>query len=708
MKKITRLILPVTAVAWPLYWIYYYYFLSGENIRSSHGASQLSLLRTFFGSLFKLDFHSYLSGSWFYALLAGSSLLTIIGLGGYLIVKKLHHDFKSAQLAGGLLLGLSFTGFYWEQLAIFFQLKQIYALAGIIFLFLIAFKIPEKLEIEPESENKRNFSKVEWGLIALLAFLNFFIFYWALCFPVHYWDGLILYAGYARETFFSSGFGIRVCLQVGDGLGANYPHFYPVTAAALAKIAGSWNMLYSQLIPPVMGILTQLFIYATVEALLPKKRLGLWAVLLYRCIPYAISYNIYVSDYATTICMATGFLYYLTRFEQSQKKSFFLMAAIIAAIAPHVNYLMWHLWFLLAGSACLHSFSKKSSKRYLWTVVILALSIGSTWYIRNIIVTGNPVYAFYHQIFGGKNINPEVLEFCTHEWQSNGDGIGNGLYGNSLKEKIANSPHFFVTNSTTNWKLNPVLIAFGLPGLLLSFFLLRKKRSLLYFQLYLGGMLFYHYCISGLYLYHIITITPVISILGIHLLSHRFRALQYTQKGLILCIAVIPGLAMSVFGFKLLSPRSYQGQKVWFHNIFHRPGLDQWRYWEMAFGEEGQIWRYVDKHLQGKKILSHDNRYLTYPEGEHPIHLDEWEVQPVYKEPDLEKKYQFLLDLGLEYYIFIENEMNMVNKNGIYLRELVGIPYFIEKGYLKKVYDPQPGGAAIYRFTELKRTASHK
>ena len=62
-----------------------------------------------------------------------------------------------------------------------------------------------------------------------------------------------------------------------------------------------------------------------------------------------------------------------------------------------------------------------------------AAAAGSTWHVRNWIVTGNPVYAFFYIIFGGKHINPEVMESAAREWTINGFGIA--LYGGEADER---------------------------------------------------------------------------------------------------------------------------------------------------------------------------------------------------------------------------------------------------------------------------------
>lgn len=64
---------------------------------------------------------------------------------------------------------------------------------------------------------------IAWVLLAAITLLSF---YHSLLFPVDYWDGLILYIHFSKLIYEEGGFPIMACLQVGLGLGANYPHLY--------------------------------------------------------------------------------------------------------------------------------------------------------------------------------------------------------------------------------------------------------------------------------------------------------------------------------------------------------------------------------------------------------------------------------------------------------------------------------------------------
>lgn len=59
-----------------------------------------------------------------------------------------------------------------------------------------------------------------------------------------------------------------------------------------------------------------------------------------------------------------------------------------------------------------------------WLMTGFCMMLGSTWYVRNYVITGNPVYAFFPEIFtGSKFVNLEVLKSAELEWYANGDGV---------------------------------------------------------------------------------------------------------------------------------------------------------------------------------------------------------------------------------------------------------------------------------------------
>ncbi|MCX7626703.1 MAG: hypothetical protein N2Z21_10920 [Candidatus Sumerlaeaceae bacterium] len=590
------------------------------------------------------------------------------------------------------------------------------------------------------------------GVISLLVMLH------AVGLPETYWDSLILYVGYARMMFLQHSFPIKVCGQVGIGLGANYPHLYPLLTAQTATLVGEWHDVYAQLLPPVVGLAATILVYAIVLEFTRDKLLSASCALLFRAVPYGIAYFQYASDYAVAILYTAAFLYAAAQYITRGTYQALLLLWLIPAFAVHINYLMWVLWpvALLAtalahvrGGSCEQLVDRLSAitpKRWAeedweddWSAtgeiqlvpydqkawqelqmterlqlrkffrsgqfvvtVALSLLIASPWYIRNIVVTGNPVYAFFYNIFPSKNVNPEVMKSAEVEWRLNGDGLSR--VGSTLAEKILNSWYYFVTGPH-HWKLGPVFMAFVASGfvLFLSGFLIRAEKrrrgrrqgqeeddlpviwddwtkfslcaALLFCLLW-----FYAYAVADMYLYQIIVILPLFAIFAARVFelcpTVGTRRQLYAAT---LIIGLAPGLLMALMGFKLktsgtLGTQNYsQITLSALKNLF----IDRDLFYRMEFNGDMLMFRQVNSLAPGTTVLTHENRHLLLEPQIRIVHLDDWEVQKAYHKP-IEERVRILDSLGIKYYLYVPNEDKHRANSWLGMDELIGQEYFRE------------------------------
>ncbi len=548
---------------------------------------------------------------------------------------------------------------------------------------------------------------VVYYLIIFLVIFNIALtFYHALFYPETYWDSLIYYMGYGRMTFLEHGFPVKVTAQVGLGLGANYPHLFPLLGATLATVAGYWADIFPQLIAPLAGIVSTILVYHIISLITGIRLIAALGTLLFRSVPYGIAYFTFASDYSLAIMFTAAFLYLALLYLTTYRWGYLIVLMVLCAGAVHLNYMMWFLWIgfaLLVGVA--HTGKTKTpdeslqppffprridcvflnladllkSRRFL-IPLFLTLAMASTWYIRNIIVTGNPVYAFFPEIYGGKHINPDVLESCFNEWRLNGDGIGR--FGASLMEKIRHSWTYFVTWQQS-WKLAPVFVALGIPGFLLSLVFIIKPaffntirspfttRTFLVLSAYtFSFLLFYHYLISDLYLYHILPILVPVAIYSSVVLKILWKGwIKIILIILCLYIAFVPGLSMSLMGFKFTGVADLGIRKISQLELFalRNPCMPHNLFYRFEYGEDVKMWDYINIHLKGKKILSHENRNLLYDPSISFVHLDDWDVQQLYSLSD-EQKIESLKEMGIEYYLYIpmEDKHPVVRKLGVH------------------------------------------
>lgn len=584
----------------------------------------------------------------------------------------------------------------------------------------------ERTLIQPWSVPQRMF---QFTALLLLMLISGLILYHGVLYPETYWDSLILYLGYARMMFLEGGVVEKVVGQVGYGLGANYPHLYEFLGAAVSAAGGppmaeGWNPLTQQLLAPLSGIASTVLVYHVALRMSRHVNFSLAVALLYRSIPLGITYDQYASTYALAILFTAAFLYVALMYIDTGLRGYFILATLLPAFAMHLNYIMGILWlpwglmviaahvfyptededakaeerrrFALAAQAPTGAsfFDAGEDAPPLWTSVrrrkpffpmigskfFLLTFLGCVllalpWYVRNWIVTGNPVYAFFYEILGGRNINPAVMESAAVEWQANGAGIGQ--MGPDPVTRLKNSWFFFVMWRQA-WRLQPFFPGFVFTGaaLLLArwmaapFLFTGHGRLRTRFAdpalrfglitLVLAVALFaFHYVMAPFYLYQIIMVLPALTVLVVFLAPYWVQPFwRYLFGFLVLLIGLTPGVTMGLMGFKVFNPVRVGPDKVEGPMdlvVFRHPLPDPDLFYGWRFFPDNRMWNYVNDHLKGRKLLTHENRHLVYDPSIELVHLDDWAIQKLW---DLEPKEQIaaLKKMEIRHYLKVPNE----------------------------------------------------
>jgi len=544
-------------------------------------------------------------------------------------------------------------------------------------------------------------------MTGVLVFLGF---YFAVFFPVVYWDAMILYVGYARMTYLEEGVVERVVGQVGIGLGANYTHLMEWYHILITKLAGQgWTSIHAQAVSPLCMIATLILTNGTLRRLgfRPWVR-GASLMLLMAC-PYVIAYTQYASNYLTAVAYVALFLWAAARWIERRDIDSLVLCFVAAIFAANVNYLMWLLWLsgLVLVTAALGIAPRVegfgSSVTSLWKhrrwheIVVVSLLLASPWYVRNVVVTGNPVYAFFYSIFPSKHVNPDVMRSCDLEWRANGDGIGihamqhAGTLDYTMADKMAATPRYLLTGDQA-YKVAPMLLGFTIPGLVLALNALRRRTTdqekLRAAMTLVAGSFFlmcwaYHYGVADYYLYQILPFIACAPIFTAYALTawHELGKFARAAAAIYLtAVWLVPGVAFGVMGFKGLSA---QGQLT----LFHHPLMESELVYRLHYpGGDVPMWNYINKNLRHETILTHENRHLAYDPSIHFVHLDDWETQALYELPSPEAKLRALVnDLGLKWYLRVPNEAKHPINRRLELEHWMGTPM------LEEVFHSAPG-----------------
>jgi len=330
-------------------------------------------------------------------------------------------------------------------------------------------------------------------------------------------------------------------------------------------------------------------------------------------------------------------------------------------------------------------------------VILLAcLSIAATWYVRNWIVAGNPVYPFFHGVLDGKHIDERVLASCENEWLRNSEGVRvflnqmENAAGDSYRElgpvaksllrlKWATWDVFVTAEPNYHWKFAPMLVGFALPGFLLILVRLITGRRLnglwtRRFWILTAGifafLFFYEYFITGIYLYQIISVVVPVALLALIPLGVMERSvLQVPAAVLVLLIGLAPGLGVAVVGPKDMSAVRRNGTVRFDLRPMQLDEIDvrgengrrlgpRETFLALKFGPDYAMWRWMNANLPpGAKVLSHENRHLYIRRDITIVHMDDWDISRLYGRPWPEIR-EYLEAHGIIYYLHIPNEAN--------------------------------------------------
>ncbi len=578
------------------------------------------------------------------------------------------------------------------------------------------------------------FRLLTWTLFALI---TGFCFVQALFYPENYWDALIYYLYYSKLIFQhqgipfpvdANGFPELVQCQVGLGLGANYPHLYLLWQASVSKAFGEWSSYPGQWIPPLAGLATALIVYQCVIERWRSERLALWALLLVQSSPYWLWYQNWVSDYPLSVWLTISAVALLGCGRQGF--STLLGLICLATAGSHLNYLMISLWWFplvywgsdiwswvsssifkntnptphphpppQGGRGCLapsplagegggggdEALPEGGGEWHSYATLIAfaaGLLLSSTWFLRNVIVTGNPVYAFFPDLFRGVNTNLDVLKSCEVEWMMNGDGVGS--LGRTLAERILHSPYYFLFDANTHLKWAALPLGWFLPGLIWGFTWKKPSRFWVGVLGYIAFLFLYEYTVSGLYLYHVMPLIPLMVLVACRWLRRVDLGPVWMgnfHKGTVLAAALTIGLSASILGAKHTNPSLKEAL---------RPGMDPEVFLAQSIGEYS-VWQWMNEHLPHEAvILTHENRHYYLRDDLKILHLDDYRLIPWYgAEPDQVKEQLHHLKVG--FYLHIANE-----KNHPILRRL-GIEGMLESSF-KLVF--KKGETVLYRFEQ--------
>jgi 4-amino-4-deoxy-L-arabinose transferase-like glycosyltransferase len=178
--------------------------------------------------------------------------------------------------------------------------------------------------------------------------------------------------------------------------------------------------LAAQLIQSLMLTLTALLVY-TWGRRIASPRAGLWAAAMWLGTPVVIDLGtVAMIDIGLGLFVMAAF-YALSRWRSGNERPWLVIAGLFAGFAAGSKYTAL---FFLGALAFASVYSGLRHHRWSAPAIfcLAALLTGAPWYIYNAVVTGNPVFPFFGQIFGYGPWSAEDVHFQLKEMASHGLG----------------------------------------------------------------------------------------------------------------------------------------------------------------------------------------------------------------------------------------------------------------------------------------------
>ncbi len=174
------------------------------------------------------------------------------------------------------------------------------------------------------------------------------------------------------------------------------------------------------------------------------ERAGWWAALAFAAMPVVLweSGTAYI-DVGHGLFAGLGLWFAARWLEEREDLGWLVLAGIGLGLGVGSKYTGLQTLAvagLVVGGACVLGRAWVQGARAVALMTTLALVIGGGWYVKNVAWTGNPVFPFYFERFGGKNWSQSQADVYRDEQQSFGVGrdlkqFGRGVAGLAIEPR---------------------------------------------------------------------------------------------------------------------------------------------------------------------------------------------------------------------------------------------------------------------------------
>jgi 4-amino-4-deoxy-L-arabinose transferase-like glycosyltransferase len=505
--------------------------------------------------------------------------------------------------------------------------------------------------------------------ILLLSVTSFFYFYHAILYPVDEWDALIYHATMSKIIFTYRTFPVIVGPSVGIEMSSNYPPLFPAIAAYFYIQLGTINDIFIRLISPISAVLTIYFTYRLGE-LLVGRITGLLGSLFIAITPLFVNHAFHTNSYMLQSLFYVSALYFILLYLKHKHQSFLIISGLLTGFALTTGYNAIPLSLVLTSYIV---FKLRKDLKGIMKYMVPLMLIGSPWYLRNLLLIGDPVFPYLTSRLQLPLTDLNMLGVTL-------EGIKIVSYWTAFGK---DSPQLldFLYLLAFHRGLFPSLSLLTLLGVIEGVIVRKQVRD--YTLLVLITLIIIP-ILSGFFVRYFLPVLPLCAILAafpLTLIVNAYKRRKLLALTLLLLIAIpivlMPGVPALIGGRSFIphSPQLLPPGDILF--FFKRPGMSWYEALRYEFGEDVDAWMYLNAHLKDyEKVLTMEHRiyYIKNGDPKYFVFLDSDKAKPLYHISDPREMIGWLKERNISYiYLSYPLPPHLVQ---LPIIKLLGSPYF--------------------------------
>ena len=640
------------------------------------------------------------------AIFATIQILILGTVASRVLLKNEEDKFLHRICAVGL--GLGFTGLITISLGIFGVLYKAPLNIGIL-LLIVAFLLRGSLHKQRRIGLKpvwsflrdsfsiwkirmrldvKSWSLFSWALRKLtlgnvctmsIGIIVFLTYYQALFAPIVFWDSLVSHAVMPNIMYIHHEIPLIAGSSHGLEMSSNYPPlFYAIGAYFYIQIGGIEDF-YLKAISPTMAFLTILVVYKIGKSI-AGDLYGKISALFLSTTPLFILYSMFCTYYMIFVFFITISVLFMLLALKKKRFGYWIISGVFYGISLLTTYNALFLLPLFFGIPSYIFIRGRYKYKILIGYFLPIFTISGIWYIRNLILLGNPVFPY---LFGGKYAN-QILGLYFDVFRD----VGLLSYFGTLHPSIFE----WFGGIIFNFQHFPSFSILTFVGAM--WVLLRKDRNLI--LLLIWALLPCIVILSGLSFifprYFLVAIPPF-ALLGALLISkvldqlrvekdrrlntNNLRSLiKYSIAIVLILIFLFPGLTVAIVG-KMADDKPLGMPIDDGLYYFKNPGggyPNGWHAWI-----DTKTWSWIDYHLkEGEKVATFDVVIYYIKNGDYVYFfpLDGWEAKELYHTDNPTEIVQLLRKNQVKYVFDVPWYWRPELENVLPLTDFLGSPWF--------------------------------